>query len=74
MTKWLTEQGIFHSTSLLIPELYDLILQHKPHYVIYKIDHILGEAGRSALRLPLYHPDLNPDLGNSKGICKEKKM
>lgn len=60
MLKWLGERGIFHSPNLLKPELYSLILQHKPRYVTYKIDSILAAAGHSILRLPPYHPDLNP--------------
>lgn len=62
MVKWLTERGILHTADMLKPELYDIIKQHKPRYVIYKTDQILAAAGAGhmALRLPPYHPDLNP--------------
>lgn len=60
MVKWLSERGIPHSSQQLKPELYDIIKQHKPQYVTYKTDQILAAAGHTALRLPPYHPDLNP--------------
>lgn len=60
MIAWLSERGIAHSMNQLKPELYELIKFHKPRYVTYKIDQILAEAGHSTLRLPPYHPDLNP--------------
>lgn len=60
MIKWLLEHGIpFHNT-LLKPELYALIKSHKPSYNTYKVDLLLSEHGHSVLRLPPYHPDLNP--------------
>lgn len=40
-------------------ELRALILQNKPP-VKYLIDEIIESAGHIVLRLPPYHPDLNP--------------
>lgn len=45
---------------MLKPELYELIKRYKPTYKTYKIDAVLAEHGHSVLRLPPYHPDLNP--------------
>uniref|UniRef100_A0A8D9E559 Tc1-like transposase DDE domain-containing protein n=1 Tax=Cacopsylla melanoneura TaxID=428564 RepID=A0A8D9E559_9HEMI len=60
MTKWLSERNIPHSESMLKPQLYTLIKLYKPQHKTFKIDSILANAGHSALRLPPYHPDLNP--------------
>jgi len=60
MIKWLTERNIWFESSMLKPQLYKIILQHKPLYVKYVLDSILEEEGHSVLRLPPYHPDLNP--------------
>lgn len=60
MIKWLVERGIPLTENLLKPELYDLIKQLKPKFKMYKIDAIMAEHGHSVLRLPPYHPDLNP--------------
>jgi hypothetical protein len=42
------------------PESYSLIKLRKPRFKTFKIDALLAEHGHSALRVPLYHPDLNP--------------
>jgi len=41
-------------------ELYDLIKLHNPQYEIFAIDCLLTEHGHRVIRLPPYHPDLNP--------------
>jgi len=33
---------------------------HKPQYESFAIDFLLAEYGHTVIRLPLYHPDLNP--------------
>jgi len=33
---------------------------HKPQYVALATDCLLAEHGHTVIRLPLYHPDLNP--------------
>ena len=45
-------------------ELYDLIKMHKPQYETFAIDRLLADHGHTVLRLPLYHPDLNPTEQN----------
>jgi hypothetical protein len=42
------------------PELYEKIKIHKPNRQVYVIDKLLSEHGHSVLRLPPYHPELNP--------------
>jgi hypothetical protein len=41
-------------------ELYVLIKMLKPQYETSAIDCLLAEHGHTVLRLPPYHPDLNP--------------
>ena len=41
-------------------ELCDLIKMHKPQYETFAIDCLLADYGHPVLRLPPYHPDLNP--------------
>lgn len=60
MIDWLKFRNIDHSTSMLKPQLYQLILQNKQRFIEYKIDTLLREHGHSVLRLPPYHPDFNP--------------
>lgn len=60
MVKWLRERNITFTDTMLKPELYELIKLYKPQYKTYKIDTILAEQGHSVLRLPPYHPYLNP--------------
>nr|CAH7759611.1 unnamed protein product [Callosobruchus chinensis] len=45
---------------MLNAELYSLTKIYKPRYKTYEIDKIMTEAGHSVLRLPPYHPDLDP--------------
>lgn len=60
MQKWLTDNGISYCESMLKPQLYSLIKLKKPQLKMYKIDAVLAQHGHSVLRLPPYHPDLNP--------------
>lgn len=60
MIEWLVQKGIPVSTSMLKPEIYSIVKTHKPSFQQYKIDALLSEYGHSVLRLPPYHPDLNP--------------
>lgn len=60
MIDWLSKQNIPFSETMLKPQLYTLIQLHKPRHKTFKIDSILAESGHSTLRLPPYHPDLNP--------------
>nr|CAH7720764.1 unnamed protein product [Callosobruchus chinensis] len=60
MKKRLRQRNIPLSEEILKAELYSLIKIYKPRYKTYEIDKIITEAGHSVLRLPPYHPDLNP--------------
>ena len=57
MISWLTERNIPFRNDMLKPDLYSLI---KANNRIYKIDTILAEHCHTVLRLPPYHPELNP--------------
>ncbi|CAK1600754.1 unnamed protein product [Parnassius mnemosyne] len=60
MQTWLRQKGIEFEETMLKPELYNLIKKCKDKFKKFNIDAILNEAGHSVLRLPPYHPDLNP--------------
>lgn len=60
MLDWLDYRNIVYSSSMLKPQLYQLILLHKDRCKEYKIDSILKINNHSVLRLPPYHPELNP--------------
>lgn len=47
----------------------ELVKQNRPALQKFKIDELLKNAGHSVLRLPPYHPDLNP-IENIWGIVK----
>lgn len=60
MQAWLSEKGIGFNENLLKPQLYYLIKTNKDKFKTFSIDKILEEQNHSILRLPPYHPDLNP--------------
>ncbi|XP_026322226.1 uncharacterized protein LOC113231900 [Hyposmocoma kahamanoa] len=60
MQAWLTEKGIQYDPKLLNPQLYNLIKANKERFKTFCIDRILAEENHQVLRLPPYHPDLNP--------------
>jgi transposase len=41
-------------------ELYELIKLKTSHFKCYKVDNAPAKHGHSVLRLPPYHPELNP--------------
>lgn len=45
---------------MLKPELYELVKLHKTKNEKYCLDELLKKHGHHVLRLPPYHPDLNP--------------
>lgn len=59
MQTWLQRHNVEFDMSLRKCDLLNLIKQHGSENV-YKIDEILKAAGHEVLRLPPYHPDLNP--------------
>lgn len=60
MIKWLTEKNIPFEDAMLKPQLYKIILENKTRFVQYVLDELLTGKGHTVLRLPPYHPDLNP--------------
>lgn len=60
MKQWLRLRNIPFGEQMLKPELYNIIKNHKPRYKCFEIDELFIAKGHSVLRLPPYHPDLNP--------------
>lgn len=60
MKDWLSKNGIPFSHDMFVPELYKLVQLYKPRLVRYALDEVVKMAGHDVLRLPPYHPDLNP--------------
>lgn len=60
MVQWLVERNISHDPAITKPELYEIIKAHKTANPKYKLDTLLWEKGHNVLRLPPYHPELNP--------------
>lgn len=60
MIKWLEDNSVPFSTNMLKPELLTLIKKHQSNKKTYVVDELLKAHGHTTLRLPPYHPDLNP--------------
>lgn len=60
MKYWLSKNNIPFSDDMFVPELYKLITLHKPQFCRYLLDETVQTEGHNILRLPPYHPDLNP--------------
>lgn len=60
MIKWLIDNGIPFTPCMFKPQLYELIKLNKPKSKKYVFDALLQNQGHFVLRLPPYHPDLNP--------------
>ncbi len=61
MLDWLTKHNIPCNSSMTKVELYDLVKTHRPAIPPkYKLDELLESHGHTVLRLPPYHPELNP--------------
>jgi len=72
MLFWLDKHGNRYSSNKTKAELYDLIKMHKPQYETSAIDCLLNEHGHTVIRLPPYHPDLNPPKKKIWGIMKTR--
>ncbi|CAG9122699.1 unnamed protein product [Plutella xylostella] len=59
MQQWLERRGVQHDSSMRKCDLMKVIDEQNTEKK-YKIDEILKENGHIVLRLPPYHPDLNP--------------
>lgn len=60
MKEWLRLRNISFNENMLKPELYNIIKNYKPRYKCFEIDELFIAKGHSVVRLPPYHPDLNP--------------
>lgn len=60
MESWLAEKGIPYEKDMRKPQLYDLIKKNKDGHKQYVIDEMFKKYNHDVLRLPPYHPDLNP--------------
>ncbi|KAI4459580.1 hypothetical protein MML48_6g00011920 [Holotrichia oblita] len=60
MIEWLMARNIYFDSTFTKPELYELIKKNKTETPQYKLDTLLASYGHSVLRLPPYHPELNP--------------
>lgn len=60
MKDWLSNHKIPFNDNMFVPELYQLIKLYKPRLLRYLLDETVKREGHSVLRLPPYHPDLNP--------------
>lgn len=60
MQTWLTEKNIPFDETMKKIELYDLILKNKDKFKRFVIDELIESKGFEILRLPPYHPELNP--------------
>lgn len=61
MLNWLVEKELPADPKLTKPELYQIIQENKSRFpTIYKLDQLLEQHGHCVLRLPPYHPELNP--------------
>lgn len=71
MIQWLNERGITYDANYTKPELYNLVKLNKPKHIQYSIDGIFAKKGHTVLRLPPYHPELNP-IEKIWGIVKNR--
>jgi transposase len=60
MLLWLEEKQLPTDPKLTKPELYSIIKDHKSQHRTYKLDLLMASYGHKVLRLPSYHPELNP--------------
>ena len=60
MISWLVERNISHNATQTKPQLYHIIKQFKTKTPQYILDTELHKHGHRVLRLPPYHPELNP--------------
>ncbi|XP_053378674.1 uncharacterized protein LOC123526970 [Mercenaria mercenaria] len=58
--QWQQRKGVQYSNDLQKRQVIDLCKTHQPAKPIFSVDQILTRHGHSVIRLPQYHPDLNP--------------
>jgi transposase len=60
MKNWLRVRNIPFCDTMLKVQLYEIIKAYKLKYKTFLVDEIMAANGNMVLRLPPYHPDLNP--------------
>lgn len=60
MLAWLNKYNTSYPEKNIKPILYDIIKKNKSNHVQFVLNKILEDHGHSVLRLPPYHPELNP--------------
>lgn len=60
MIKWLEDRHIAFNHKHTKAELYEIIKFRKDGEKQFKVDSLFSEHGHTVLRLPPYHPELNP--------------
>jgi len=58
--KWLNSKGVTFDRPMLKAQLLIRVHELKPRNNSYVIDNLARDAGHTVLRLPPYHPELNP--------------
>jgi len=58
--EWLEEKGEVVDTSMIIPELLEIVNRLMPKYDKYIFDEMVKEHNKYVLRLPPHHRELNP--------------
>lgn len=57
---WLRRKGVVFDLSHKKKQLIEICKRHKPSTPMFTVDQIMTRHGHSVVRLPPYHPDLNP--------------
>jgi transposase len=60
MKNWFCVRNIPFCDNVSKEQLYEIIKAYKPKYKTFLVDEIMAANGHTVLRLPPYHPDLNP--------------
>ncbi|KAB0805352.1 hypothetical protein PPYR_02322 [Photinus pyralis] len=62
MQRWLDDKNVPYTKKMTKLELYEVIKRHRSQSDTkkYTVDSVLAAHGHSVLRLPPYHPELNP--------------
>jgi hypothetical protein len=69
MKDWLDTRGIRYPENSTEIELFQLIKINKPTFQKFSTDSLLARFGHVALRVPPYHPELNP-IGKMRAMVK----
>lgn len=60
IVQWLQDKEEVVDSTMIIPELLQVVQRIKPMYNKYVIDEIVLQQNKNVLRLPPYHCELNP--------------